>query len=536
MITTTKADLRIFRGTYKECVAQEVINMKIYLAWDTGEIFVGNRAGVLVKYGGSQDLEKKLNSLFSELKSEISNTVDKLVEDSINERISAILNPFREEIERYVNSTIEGTVERIRALEDKSDDYAKKDEVPTKLSQLNDDLGIASQDFVLNTVNNKISDIDKNLSNLNSKIEANQLAISQNVPLINENKNVSESNKTRLDTVDSEIFNIKIHYAEKTEVPTKLSQLENDGDFDFKYSTNGYVNSMTGAVKSMLNSRLIFKTGDEMLGISNTTEINNYGLVFCNETSSNGKYKNGVLYYADYNSLDFKAMAGGSSSVEKTKATSLLKLIYNNTTSSGMSQTKWEITDQNIPGISLTATVSHENDGAIDGPVYLRLNGSDLPDNSFDPYSENTFTYLHDLPGNEAGTFRYSLYAASKTSDEYTEYTINNTDNISITIYIPILVGINNSQYIKRTSKSGNYDLKNIESELGLSEGELVGENARDLIIYSPTEISAVYTSDGWGVDIEKLENETIKINNIDVDYKVYNFGKFYQYDILKVE
>lgn len=51
-----RKELKIYRGTYAEIMEAETIDMAIYFAWDTREIFVGNALGVKVPYNGGESL------------------------------------------------------------------------------------------------------------------------------------------------------------------------------------------------------------------------------------------------------------------------------------------------------------------------------------------------------------------------------------------------------------------------------------------------------------------------------------------------
>jgi hypothetical protein len=63
-----KKELKIFRGTYEEVMAQPTEDMTIYLSWDSQEIFVGNKYGVKTPYIGGQKLtEREVKSLFKSL-------------------------------------------------------------------------------------------------------------------------------------------------------------------------------------------------------------------------------------------------------------------------------------------------------------------------------------------------------------------------------------------------------------------------------------------------------------------------------------
>jgi hypothetical protein len=63
-----KKELKIFRGTYEEVMAQTTEDMTIYLSWDSQEIFVGNKYGVKTPYIGGQKLtEREIKDLFKSL-------------------------------------------------------------------------------------------------------------------------------------------------------------------------------------------------------------------------------------------------------------------------------------------------------------------------------------------------------------------------------------------------------------------------------------------------------------------------------------
>jgi hypothetical protein len=80
-----KKELKIFRGTYEEVMAQPTEDMTIYLSWDSQEIFVGNKYGVKTPYIGGQKLtERELRQLFKDLSDiELANLRGQIVSLSI---------------------------------------------------------------------------------------------------------------------------------------------------------------------------------------------------------------------------------------------------------------------------------------------------------------------------------------------------------------------------------------------------------------------------------------------------------------------
>jgi hypothetical protein len=66
-----KKELKIYRGTYEEINAQTTEDMAIYFAWDTQEIYVGNKFGVKTPYiGGNRLSERELREIFISLTTE----------------------------------------------------------------------------------------------------------------------------------------------------------------------------------------------------------------------------------------------------------------------------------------------------------------------------------------------------------------------------------------------------------------------------------------------------------------------------------
>jgi hypothetical protein len=65
---SVKKELKIYRGTYAEIVDLKTEDMAMYFAWDTQEIFVGNKYGVKTPYiGGNRLSERELREIFTTL-------------------------------------------------------------------------------------------------------------------------------------------------------------------------------------------------------------------------------------------------------------------------------------------------------------------------------------------------------------------------------------------------------------------------------------------------------------------------------------
>lgn len=94
MSTITKQELHIYRGTYKECMAQPTEDMEIYLAWDTQEMFIGNKKGAKVKYGGTRDLTSELDRYFVSFRNELYANVDAYAQKAASDKVDVRLSDF----------------------------------------------------------------------------------------------------------------------------------------------------------------------------------------------------------------------------------------------------------------------------------------------------------------------------------------------------------------------------------------------------------------------------------------------------------
>jgi hypothetical protein len=89
-----RKELKIYRGTYAEIMDVETIDMAIYFAWDTREIFVGNSLGVKVPYNGGESLTT------NQVKQLIN---DQLTEEGIASELSLIKNLLTLNNTNYTN-------------------------------------------------------------------------------------------------------------------------------------------------------------------------------------------------------------------------------------------------------------------------------------------------------------------------------------------------------------------------------------------------------------------------------------------------
>jgi hypothetical protein len=118
---SVKKELKIFRGTYEEIVAQTTEDMTIYLSWDTQEIFVGNKYGVKTPYtGGDRLTEREVRDLVDSLVESdldtlqaqmvvVSNTANtaKTTSDTVNSRLDDLEEGLADDITEKVTEMVE---------------------------------------------------------------------------------------------------------------------------------------------------------------------------------------------------------------------------------------------------------------------------------------------------------------------------------------------------------------------------------------------------------------------------------------------
>lgn len=142
-------DLKIFRGKYTEIIEIEarnkVVDRKIYLAWDTGEIFIGNAVKKLVKYGGSnnnlseEDIKKicenytkvELDLIRKQLTTLSSENV------AISNKILILTNDLKTAIEKFQTKTEDYVLDKIQEIIDNNEDLTySKNTIDEKLATL----------------------------------------------------------------------------------------------------------------------------------------------------------------------------------------------------------------------------------------------------------------------------------------------------------------------------------------------------------------------------------------------------------------
>ena len=113
-----KRDLVIFRGTYEECMNQPTEDMKIYLAWDTQEIYVGNRRGKKVQYGISKSIINELDARFKEAQKNVEEYASEFMNKTIEEVLDSRFDDLKKEILVELKKDFEENVKNSEAVAD----------------------------------------------------------------------------------------------------------------------------------------------------------------------------------------------------------------------------------------------------------------------------------------------------------------------------------------------------------------------------------------------------------------------------------
>jgi hypothetical protein len=138
---SVKKELKIYRGTYAEIVALTTEDMAMYFAWDTQEIFVGNKYGVKTPYIGGNRLSER----------EIKEIVNSLVTDEVTLLRSQVLST---NVKALANETaLEALTLRVEAVEGSNNE----DIVNAVVALLTGDEGVLADYYTSEETNGAIS-------------------------------------------------------------------------------------------------------------------------------------------------------------------------------------------------------------------------------------------------------------------------------------------------------------------------------------------------------------------------------------------
>ena len=238
-ITTYRTDLKIFRGTYAEVQKQPTVNMTFYLAWDTQQLFVGNKNGVKVPYTGRY--EKDISDRLSLFKDEIRVSQNKL-RDEISKDNEAFKDKIVAELDDITNNINDKVTEAIDA---QTKDLIESKIIPEVLKKLNADT-LATK----NDINTLQGFINQN----SSAISANASNIEQNSTSINSIRTSLNSTIADVATNSEDIAKLteKVNSLDNTVVADKVAELE--GKYNTLNSTVGNHTTEISTINTNVNN------------------------------------------------------------------------------------------------------------------------------------------------------------------------------------------------------------------------------------------------------------------------------------------
>lgn len=155
----SRKDLQIFRGTYAEVMKQPTVNMKIYLAWDTQQIFVGNNHGIKTPYSGQY--KAVIENYITELKDEIYDSIDSKISAQVQEALKDIESTVTESLTEIFKDQIKELVsENTKEYQDQIDANS------TKIANLQ------------NSLSQSKTETDDKISSLEKLVAANETSVS----------------------------------------------------------------------------------------------------------------------------------------------------------------------------------------------------------------------------------------------------------------------------------------------------------------------------------------------------------------------
>ena len=223
-ITTYRTDLKIFRGTYAEVQKQPTVNMTFYLAWDTQQLFVGNKNGVKVPYTGRY--EKDISDRLSLFKDEV-----RVSQDKLRNEISEDNNAFKNEIVTELDDITKNINKKVsEAIDAQTKDLIETKIIPEVLDRLEAD-NLATKD---------------DINTLQGFINQNSSAISTNASNIEQNSTSINSIRTSL---ESTVANVTKNSEDIAKLTEKVNSLDNTVVADKVAELEGNYNTLKSTVE-----------------------------------------------------------------------------------------------------------------------------------------------------------------------------------------------------------------------------------------------------------------------------------------------
>lgn len=544
----TKKDLSIFRGTFDECKNSwnkyGVENMRIYLAWDTHEIFVGNSSGQAIPYGVPKILYNRIDERIKEIENGLENILKPIAEDKISEIVpeiveekagalvaSEITNAL---INYYTKNEIDSSLSHInKAFKEYStktevaeltnslqnnistinstiETLAKKDEIPKKVSELENDAGYLTKHQSLEGYAT-VEYVDNAISA--SGLTAEQLALLKEIAetgiqnLITKDDADSKyqpkgnyltqndiSGFATIEYVNEKTVNINIDEALKD-----YAKKEYVEDLVSKIDISETVKEQLDEKANKTDIKLIYATGEDMQKMTSSES-----LVFCTvSTSSAPIYKANQLYYYDSSKNRFTAISGGSGTTTKETKTAVATL----TVSSWPS--KAEISNKQISIENASARITDIDFVNID-TIKILLNNNEIKynlikTNNIANISINNFIIDQSI----ARTNILKLSASAISEDDDFKYNITLPKDYSVSYYIPKIIELNSAEIFRNET---------------LPRTNTIECSAGAVIVYYTTETINEFKMGGFPCEFTSGA-EIKNINGVDVNYNTYTFN-----------
>ena len=459
MPNITTKDLHIFRGTRDECLAQKTEDMKIYLAWDTHEIFIGNGLGAKVKYGGSKDLTAVLKDEFEKyrilINQEIRSAIDNLSNDKVTEYLS--------EHEELIRTSIQNIEERVtnefdsiqRTFDGIISDF--RGEVFEKVDELNNSVAVLA-DIDIVELARTISDVVDRISELQNVASVPYVLnrISDLRTQIQDLYYDKETVDGLLDAINAAISELDSKVTTNTNdisaLKTNVNQLNTNikakANKDDVYTKDEVENLISGGL-SYLRYRSGSDISIEYSALSRQDKLSEFVPTFCTSTYSN--YNMGSIYYYDQTKNDIVETVGGGGSsggsniqIIDAGVRQTLKL-YNSSNvlsesvqySAGNDETIEHDIELNSSSRLYTTRITIERVNAL---YALYINGAIIP---YSKWSSGTYDHTQVIftPNTPNDIISSTVMVVAKTSeDENIRYTASG-NNIKFKVVQPTLFG-----------------------------------------------------------------------------------------------
>lgn len=231
---TIKKNLQVFRGTYAECMAQPTLDMCFYLAWDTHQIFVGNKSGYKIAFdGGKSKIMNAVDMFLSDFRKDITDEISEKVDSKIWELAPAIIDTLSKDLIPPINKRIDNLQSELKSVEgDVSLNSTKIQTILELITGINQDIdtintAITSISERVSNSENKLNEHDTKLDNISNLINAIQETHNKDIESLNLKDNELSST---LEQTNKTLNDVKIK-VDGLNIPKNLSELENDTDF-----------------------------------------------------------------------------------------------------------------------------------------------------------------------------------------------------------------------------------------------------------------------------------------------------------------